>query len=504
MEGLAFGCKFPQGWVRVPLPEEPFDPSDPTAFLPLLVGMAPYGAVVFTVAARPAYENGTVEDWVEYLAEHNSLRIERLTEARVGPHPALLIDSSQDSDVGRMRVRTLFLEDAGRLYNIGAMAPEAIWPSVGDLLESLLGSFRLVSPGGPGAQLMRQMTSEPSVVVGAVEAIEAEVPTPEPIDIEVDTEDPRSTANAPPPPGRATQPAEVALADDASSLDPENPVNARLRDNGVGLVPRVVMESGSSKFATVGAGAIEALFRVPFGWHVIDDGRRTLVFDGGGRMQINLDLRGAGPDEHTALLDRILGEVSESNPGFEHMRLELDGMPCLALRNLDVDGERLQQAYVVRESNRPDMALVCRVTANDDDMTFAMNTAEVILASIQPAVEEIPDGASAGDPEWWLQALRLEQAGRLQEAEELLEKSIDHIGCYSSIARLYELRQARLASNGDQEGADAAAEKAVHWLTIYASSATSGGEGAALSMERDQRIGAIRGQSRGEGQQGAE
>jgi hypothetical protein len=73
------------------------------------------------------------------------------------------------------------------------------------------------------------------------------------------------------PNDRPTQAADVALADDASSLDPENPINANLRANGVGLVPRVIMEATRAKFATVACAAIEAMFRVPFGWHVIDD-----------------------------------------------------------------------------------------------------------------------------------------------------------------------------------------------------------------------------------------
>lgn len=57
-------------------------------------------------------------------------------------------------------------------------------------------------------------------------------------------------------------------------------------------------------------------------------------------------------------------------------------MPCLAIRDLDIDGERLDQAYVARASHHGELALVCRVTATRDDMTRAMNTAEVILMSM--------------------------------------------------------------------------------------------------------------------------
>jgi hypothetical protein len=44
---LACSCLLPDGWVNVPLPEETYDLSNPAVFLPLLVCMAPYGAVVF-------------------------------------------------------------------------------------------------------------------------------------------------------------------------------------------------------------------------------------------------------------------------------------------------------------------------------------------------------------------------------------------------------------------------------------------------------------------------
>ena len=98
------------------------------------------------------------------------------------------------------------------------------------------------------------------------------------------------------PNDRPTQAVDVALADDTASLDPDHPINARLRDNGIGLVPRVIMVATRDKFASLGAAAIESVFRVPFGWHVIDDGKRTLVFDPGGSVQINLDLRAATPD----------------------------------------------------------------------------------------------------------------------------------------------------------------------------------------------------------------
>ena len=54
--GLGFSFDLPKNWRMVELPNEPEQFDKPTYFLPLLVCMAAYGAVVFSVGARPAYE----------------------------------------------------------------------------------------------------------------------------------------------------------------------------------------------------------------------------------------------------------------------------------------------------------------------------------------------------------------------------------------------------------------------------------------------------------------
>jgi len=287
-----------------------------------------------------------------------------------------------------------------------------------------------------------------------------------------------------------TRPADVALADDAASLDPENAINARLRDGGVGLVPRVISIVADEKFAVVGAAAVDSIFHVPFGWHVIDDGRRTLVFDADGIVQINLDLRQAAPD---ALLEQIAEMLARDNPQAQFLTLELLGSPCLAVRDLLIDGTELDQAYLFKSSHHEGLTLVCRVTADRANMTRAMNTAEVILTSLQGPVP--PDPEFAGQPEWWREAVLLEGANRLEEAEQRILKAVDHIGAFSSVAHLYEGRFARLQRAGRDAEANAARERAIHWLDVYASSATSGGEGTALSREREQRIAAVGGEA---------
>ena len=90
------------------------------------------------------------------------------------------------------------------------------------------------------------------------------------------------------------------------------------------------------------------------------------------------------------------------------------------------------------------------------------------------------------EPAWWLKAKALEQAGKLEEAERVIKDAIPHLAFASQTAQLYLERMLRLQEGGDAPGAAAAHQKASDWIFNYASYATSGGEGAALSWERDQ------------------
>ena len=509
---LACSCLIPDGWANVPIPEEEHDFNNPTVFVPLLVCMAPYGAVVFTVAARPRFDDGTVQDWAEYLAAQNNLVVERIREARVNRMPCILVDATMASEMGPMRSRSIFLEDGGRLFNIGTLAPEAIWPSVEADFDRLLGSFVLDDVQGITAAPLRLMTSESAVDLSApVQArpATAEPPTagpgndPEPETLAPDPASASTTEpsnwlaaddTAPSHNDRPTQPADVALADDASTLDPDHELNARLRDNGVGLVPRVISVATREKYAAVGAGAIEATFHVPFGWHVIDDGKRTLVFDRADGVQINLDLRYTPPGGAEEMMSAIALSLAEESPQAQFLTFELMDMPCLAVRDLRIEGELLDQTYFFRASHREGLTLVCRVTADRENITRAMNTAEVIIGSLVSSALP-PDPEFADQPDWWRDAVLLERADRIADAEETIQKALDHLGVYSSLAYLHELRYARLLREGKQGAAAEARERAIHWLYAYAGSATSGGEGAALSLERDQRIAALGGES---------
>lgn len=375
---LAFSYLRPAGFHEVQIPDERPDFDQPTAFFPLQVVMAGYGAVIFSAVARPAYPDGTVQDWAEFLARESKLEIASLEPGVLGGLPCLMVESLQPSDAGLMRLRTALLEDGGRLLNLSIMAPDAIWPSVEPTLRLALTSFRLAEPRGTSTPLLRGApAAAPGTPAEAAESAAAVDPAPA-------TRDgvPVVGGNS----GEPCAPAELALADDAATLDPEHPMNVRLRDSGAGLVPRVLETYRAEKYAVVGAGAIAAVCRVPFGWHVLDDGRRTLFFDAGGKIQVSVNLRRDDGDARALLrnlLDAIRAEQSQVEPVYVDFAPDLPG---LLLRNVRDGDTVLAQAYLVRQVRDDGLAHVARVTAAEADMERALNLTEIVLRSLGLAV----------------------------------------------------------------------------------------------------------------------
>jgi hypothetical protein len=90
------------------------------------------------------------------------------------------------------------------------------------------------------------------------------------------------------------------------------------------------------------------------------------------------------------------------------------------------------------------------------------------------------------EPDWWLRAKALEKDGRLEEAERAVNDAVPHLGAAASIAQLYLERMLRLQEAGEMAAAAEAYQESSNWIYFYASQATSGGEGMALSVERDE------------------
>jgi hypothetical protein len=495
---LGFAVGLPADWISHPLPDEQPDFSDPSRLVPLAAVTAPHAAIVWAAAARPAYGDGTLSDWAHYLVAQHGLTLRALGEGQLGSLAALVGEAVQDSEVGPLRVRFAFAEDGGRLLNLTLTAPELLADAVRALWFGGLASFVLDEPHGPTVPLWPSPApSEPSVPAGG-EPAQATLADAAPAGAEAGGEatlaragagvngQPARRADALEDPAPAAQGlAAHARAEDAATLDAEHAVNRRLRDNGVGLVPRVIEVDIAGQCATVACGSITAQITLPLGWHVIDDGRRALVFEPEGDVQVHLDLLPCESSGHGAVLDALEAQARRDYPAPEFLRLRSGAVTALAVRGIADGDQPLEQFHLVADGPDARHVLRVRVTATPPCAAAAANMGELILRSAVFGSFAATTQASDHGPDWWMAALLMERADRLAEAEQCITDAVDHIGAALQVAELYRQRMLRLQDDGQPGEALKARGAAIRWAEHYAASATSGGEGAALSRERD-------------------
>jgi hypothetical protein len=489
---LGFAVGLPADWISHPLPDEQPDFADPSRLVPLAAVTAPHAAIVWAAAARPAYGDGTLNDWARYLVAQHGLTLRAFGEGQLGSSPALVGEAVQDSEVGPLRVRFAFAEDGGRLINLTLTAPEMLADAVVPMWFGGLASFALDEPHGTTVPLWPDVVPAPSTEAVAemaeITLVDAEVPGAEVPDDDHAPADPAFARAAEPAPVLAMQHDSFgahARDEGATTLDAEHPVNRRLRDNGVGLVPRVVEIDASAECATVACGAVTAQLTVPLGWHVIDDGRRVLVFEPAGDVQVHLDLLTCESSGHEGVLDQLEAQARRDYPAPAFMRLRSGRMTALGVRDIADGDQPLEQYHLLIDGPDTGHVLRARVTATPATSAAAANMGELILNSAVFGSFAAATQASDHGPDWWMAALLMERADRLDEAEQCITDAIDHIGAAIQVAELYRQRMLRLQDEGQPGEALKARGAAIRWAHHYAACATSGGEGAALSRERD-------------------
>lgn len=373
-EGLT--CRFlkPDDFKLADVDPTPPDFNNAASFMPLAVAMTHYGPMVFSVAARPAFEDGTVAQWLRYLCEAEGFKPGPITTSKVGAHPAVACDVLQHADGVVMKSRLSLFEDGGRLFQVGLTAPEPFWDSALRKFTPMVESFELREVRGTRVPL--HPGEEPPAIA------QPEPPAPAPVPAPDSATAPSAAPNEPPRARmNAAELRAAALADNPGTLDPEHPTNANLRDRGVGLVPRIARIDPERRIAILGAGAIVGFIRVPFGWHVIDDGRRTLIFDGAHGVQVNLSLRPTGGRSTVEHARSLIKPHLEQQPDLPVIEVVLEEIACAAVRGVRIESEILDQYFLVRDIGRDGLHLVARVTASQADSTRAMDLAGDMVAT---------------------------------------------------------------------------------------------------------------------------
>lgn len=160
---LAFSVGLPHGFAVLDVPLENLEFEKPTFMAPLMVASSEVALAVLTVAARPAFEDGSVMQWLQFFTSDttitgHAIELKSLMPGRIGAkdkeHPAILATAEQVQDDTRLRLHIAMLEDGGRLVIVMAMVPEELWPSFGEQLGAAVESFALDAPKGPTTPLV--------------------------------------------------------------------------------------------------------------------------------------------------------------------------------------------------------------------------------------------------------------------------------------------------------------------------------------------------------------
>ncbi|WP_374436760.1 hypothetical protein [Inhella sp.] len=448
---LGFFVALPQNWQPLELPDEEPDFSDARKLFGLAAAHAPYAALVFTAAARPAFDDGTVQDWARWLIEQHGVDLRTLGPGQLGSLPAILGQCAPESDMGPMQTHFAFAEDGGRLIHLSLTGPEELQAQTWQAWQQVLRSFRLAAPQGPSVPL----APAPAVHQAPADAPVADV-------------------------------GQFALPGGLATLQQDHPLQQAWLSQGQGFAPPIRAADEAGGRAWVASMALQAVLALPTGWHALDDSRRLLLLHPDNSVQISLQ-RLAAPEGLAALLDQIEAQTRADYPAPQFLRLQCGPVQGLAVRGIADGDQALEQMHLLLPAEEG-FAVRARVTATPAAASQAGDLAEALLHSLQFVSELAEPETPVHDerPEWARQAEALEAQGRLAEAERLMLDSCPYLGVLISVAEMYRREMGRCLARGEAAAAASAREAAVRWAHAYAASATSGGEGVALSRERDE------------------
>lgn len=392
LASLDFTVEVPADWNTIDLPREDVDFDDISKFAPLAMLMAPYAAILLTVAARPAYASGTLAQWLQYVAGAHGVAIEGFEAQKLGALDGVGTWGTQTDGDAVMRARIVFVEDGERLLHVVCMAPASLWDAVAPAFAQALATFTLRDPRGRTVELAPPdlpltpctmlATSAPATANSGTAQL---APTPGAASAapKAESDGPASAATDDDvePPCLAQR---CALAASMATFEPTHEVNTRLRDLGAGTVPDVQHYHEQELWAAFTPPAIGGTLRVPFGWHVIDDEKRTTVFDGAGDASVQLERawrEGATDDD---LFTARFAALREQQPSLQHERLTIAEVPCLVVRGVQNGSKTVTKAFLLRDVGQG-RVLQLAVTAAPERFAVVRDLVEVLLTDLQPA-----------------------------------------------------------------------------------------------------------------------
>lgn len=461
---LGFAVDLPPTWWAHDLPDETPNFEDPTTVLVLALVTSPDEKIVWSAAARPAYADGTLDTWTKYLLRQAGLSVKSLVNGRLGSMTAIVGEAEQRAEDGPRRLRFAFVEDGQRLINVSLSAPAGRHDEVAPVWQATSATFALSHPQGPSVPLSKS----------------APVPSAGETTIRM----------------QSNTFARHALAADMSALDPAHPFYAAARVAGRGRVARVAAVDESMLRATLALGSILAQVDVPFGWHALDDARFFGLHALHNKVRVRMcfvaDATGDPKDQIDAIEEQVR---TDGGPGVTFTRVQRGARLALRIDGLREAGRPVQELHQLTPGPDAGKLLHAMSVSSLDHAEAAADLLDLLLQSVvygkfdlEATAKQLdgddPKPESGEHPAWWLEAVQLERAGEIAEAEQVILKANDPVRGLLQVARLHRDRALRLARRGDPRGAQLASEMMERWAERHAATATTEEMTQTLAIER--------------------
>lgn len=388
LAALDFTVEVPTDWAPIDLPREDVDFDDTSKFAPLAMLMAPYAAILFTVAARPAYASGTLAQWLQYVASAHGVAIDGFEAQRLGALDGVGTWGTQTDGSAVMRARIVFVEDGERLLHVVCMAPEGLWDAVAPAFARALATFTLREPRGRTIELAPpDLPLLPCTMANDGTMAKANTTVAAAAEPEVPADAANVSAPAPSDHDDAEPPClaqRCALATSMATFEPAHEINTRMRNLGAGTVPDVQHYHEQELWAAFAPPALGGMLRVPFGWHVLDDEKRTTVFDGAGDASVQLERswrEGATDDD---LLAARFAPLQEQQPSLQPERSTIADTPCVLLHGVQDGRKTVTKAFLLRDTGQG-RVLHLAATAAPERFAVVRDLIEVLLTNLQLA-----------------------------------------------------------------------------------------------------------------------
>lgn len=140
---FAYVVCLPEDWTQLPLPDEPPNFDDPNAFMPAGIFQSPPGNIVLSVACRPAYDDGTLDEWLRWICDAHRFDLQASRMGRLNGRRVCFGEALQPAEGGKtLRMKMVVVDAERRLFVASIMCNTDAYSVHEVCMEKTLQSFQ--------------------------------------------------------------------------------------------------------------------------------------------------------------------------------------------------------------------------------------------------------------------------------------------------------------------------------------------------------------------------